>query len=98
MPVELRRSLSTPLHYWRTALLVLIVGLSVATLSRDTTAVLLATLACTFVFASYERRRWIVVPPQHRLGDAVLRVAFALIATYTLSTPHIPVVSLLTKL
>lgn len=82
MQAELMRSLCAPFRYWRTGLLVLIVGSLVATIFRDAIAVLLCTLASAFVFSRYERRRWISMPTELLAGDVVLRLAFALAATY----------------
>jgi len=90
MQIELSRTLFAPLHYWRTVLLVPIVGLSIAILFRDATAVLFSTLACAFVFSGYERRRWIVVPPQVRVVAMVLRLSFAFAVTYVLCSAQSP--------
>jgi hypothetical protein len=82
MQAEFRRALLLPFHYWRTILLVLIVGMLVATIFQDATAVLFSTFACAFAFNSYERRRWIVMPTDARAGDIVLRLSLALAVTF----------------
>ncbi len=78
------RSLCAALGYWRTILLVLSVGSVVAALFRDAIAVLLATLACAFVFSAYEHRRWISMPPDLLVGGITLRLTFAFASTYLL--------------
>ena len=93
------RSLSAPLRYWRTVLLVLIVGSVVAALFRDAIAVLFSALACAFVFSTYERRRWIVMPREMLAGDVALRLAFAFAMTYVLcSTQVSPALRLIAKM
>jgi hypothetical protein len=98
MQVELRRSLLAPLHYWRTILLVLMVGLLVATIFRDAAAVLLSTLACAFAFSAYERRRWIVMSTETRAGEIFLRVGFAFAATYLLCNHASPAFRVIAQL
>lgn len=85
---ESRRSLFAPLFYWRTILLVFIVGLLVTTLFRDATAILLTTLGCAFVFSAYERRRWIVMPADLQAGDILVRVSLAVASTYFFCSTH----------
>lgn len=98
MHSELRRSLLAPVFYWRTVLLVMIVGLMVTTLIRDMVAVLLSSVACAFVFSSYERRRWVVMPTELQAGDVVARLAIAFVATLLLhSMPVSPVFDLLAR-
>lgn len=93
------RSLRAPLYYWRTILLVLIVGSVVAMLFRDAIAVLFSALACAFVFSPYERRRWISMPADLLAGDIVLRLAFAFASTYVLcSTQVSPALRLIARM
>lgn len=89
MQAELIRSLCALLRYWRTVLLVLIVGSIVAALFRDAIAVLFSALACAFVFSAYERRRWIQMPNDLLVGDIALRLAFAFASTYVLCNTQI---------
>ncbi|HKE95443.1 MAG TPA: hypothetical protein VKB34_14110 [Povalibacter sp.] len=81
----LRRSLIAPLHYWRTILLVSCVGFFVTEMFRDELAVMLCTTVCAFVFAGYERRRWISVSSDFHMGDVLMRLSLALAVTYWLS-------------
>ncbi len=89
MHTDFRRSLFAPIHYWRTILLVLIVGVSMSALFRDAIAMLLSTLASAFVFSAYERRRWIVMPTELWAADIVFRLGLAFAVTYLLSSPHL---------
>lgn len=73
------------LHCWRTFLAVIVSGLLVAALDRSSAPILLVTLGSAFAFASYERRRWIVMPPNAVLADTLMRVTIAFAWTYTLS-------------
>jgi hypothetical protein len=81
----LRHPRFAPLNYWRTILLVVIVGFVVAVAFADQLAVLLSTLAAAFAFSAYERRRWISEPAHQRLGDAVLRLSLAMSVSYLLT-------------
>jgi uncharacterized membrane-anchored protein len=80
----LRYSRFAPLNYWRTIVLVMVVGFVIAAAFADQLAVLLGTLAAAFAFSAYERRRWISVSAQQRLGDAVLRLSLAMAVSYVL--------------
>jgi hypothetical protein len=84
MHVELLRSLPSPLRLWRTTLLMILAGYSVAWLSGDALAVLCATLGCAFVFSAFERREWITMPAHVRLGDVVARISLAFVAAFFL--------------
>ena len=85
MQSSLSRTLSAPLHWWRTVSITFIVGACVAALSRSAIAVLCVTLACAFVFSAHERRYWLVVPPHRLMRDVAMRCGLALGATYVLS-------------
>ena len=78
MQTALRRSLLTPLHYWRTFTTVSIVGLIATMITADPVAKLLVTTASAFAFSSYENRRWISMPTDTLVGDSVCRVLIAL--------------------
>jgi hypothetical protein len=93
MQVELLRSLIAPLHYWRTILLVMFVGVLVSNLFGDALVLLLSTLVSAFVFSAYEHRRWIVMPADLRAGDFVVRLGLALAATYVFSSARVGLIS-----
>ncbi|MFL6548676.1 MAG: hypothetical protein ACJ8OJ_08255 [Povalibacter sp.] len=93
MHVELLRSLLSPLRLWRTILLVTAVGFAVATFSGDALAVFCSTLACAFVFSTFERREWIVMPAQVEAGDLAVRISLAVIATLVLCSSGSPILS-----
>ena len=78
MHAEIFRWLSAPLRLWRTIALVLVAGLAVAKASGDGFAVLCTTIACAFVLGSFERREWIEMPLDRRMGDALSRICLAL--------------------
>ena len=73
-----------PHHYWRTILLASSVALLVAVVFHNPFALLLCTLAAAFVFIDYERRRWLSVSPQFRMGDVLFRISLVLLLTYQL--------------
>ena len=77
----LLRPLIAPIAYWRTLLLVPAVGLFIDTVFHDRLAVLLSTLACAFIFRSYERRRWIHAPAELLSGDVILRLGLVFVVT-----------------
>lgn len=85
----LRHSLFAPLHYWRTIVLVWCVGLIVS-LCGDDVAVLLCTLASSFAFFGYERRRWISVSSHYQLGDVILRLSLAMLVAFFLAHGRAP--------
>jgi len=80
----IRNLFAHALHYWRTLCAVTLSGTLVAALDRSSAPILLVTLGSAFAFASYERRRWIVMPANAVLADTLMRVTIAFGWTYTL--------------
>jgi hypothetical protein len=71
------RFLCMPLQYWRTILLVVLIGFLASTITRDLLATVLTTTASSFAFRHYENRHWISIPTQAGIGDVAIRLLFA---------------------
>lgn len=82
MHAEVFRWLSSPLRLWRTILLVFLAGFCVSKLSGDGFAVLCVTFACAFVLTGFERREWIEMPLERRMGDVLVRLSLAFVAAF----------------
>ncbi|MET0660660.1 MAG: hypothetical protein ABW110_21145 [Steroidobacteraceae bacterium] len=67
--------------YWRTALLMVLVGVATTMFAEGSLPVLMATLGSAFVFSEYENRYKLSVGWIGRAMDAVIRVGVAVLWT-----------------
>jgi hypothetical protein len=81
MHTTLVRVLLAPTHYWRTLALMAMVGFAIDAISQNVVAVGLSTMACAFVFRSYETRRWLSMATELHAGDIFVRALMAFVTT-----------------